>query len=381
MTTATTTFKNTKKGYPLILHSFKPYSPFNFQAYAQFTLIGDYTWVGIIGLSKDANNYIVGRYNGTTVELCKVRAGELTVLSSASFPKASTLINIVFSHRDGLFKIYLNDDGVTNDPVLTYRWESSDLDPISVDNDLFHVGVYSFLDPPKIRITSFDINNCEGIPYLPGTDISRYSTFPDSGRVQIDDAIYSYTNKINNGLEYYRGPYQVKNIGSSSYTNPESGFAYSGKYMEVAMFDWTNDRNDFNGYLLATDAKYAWLITDLDRKVFLNSTSWFHNRARFFCNSYGVVSTTHRAWVTIGLTGLSVYQVDGSTPTHNMGSLCFYDSSDSAELHMFIASSGEKDATIGDLLKLVGKTSGIETLLSGDLITPAITLSSTKTVL
>lgn len=372
-------YKNTKKGYPLLLHSFKPYSAFNFQATALFTISGQYTWAGIMGLSRDGENYIIARYNGYTVQLCKVRDGSITVLSETEYELFSESVPqisfyIYFSHKDGNFSVHISTDTTISTPILTYRWQDSDGE-MCVDNDLFHIGVYSFIDPPRFRITSFDSKNCEGIPYLPGTELSMFDLFPTSGTVQIDDAKYTYTGKTPNALPCYRGPYQVRRIGSASYTNPDSGLAFSGKYLEVAMFDWSNVRNDFNGYFLATDAQYAWLITDVDRKTFYSGTNWNRSKARFFCQSKGVVSTTHRAWITCGLTGVMFSEGSGSE-AHNHGSLCFLDTNDSATLHKFTASSGDKDATVGDLLDSVGKMAGLTPVFPGDIVYPSITISS-----
>jgi len=386
-TTTPTILKNTKKGYPLLLFSAKPYSAFNFQTCATFKMVGNYTWVGLIGMATDAENYIVARCSMTRVQIIKVRNGFMQILAEDYIAENRGYITVMFSHKDGLFSVRQLIGGYFTDPILTYRWKESD-GPLSTDPDLYHVGVYSCINPPHFRITSYSRENCDGIPYLPGTDDSTLSLFPDSGWVTIDDSKYYYQSRkpwiseLTN-ITNFPGPFQVKSTGAFTYTNPDSGIVFSGKAAEAAMFDWRNLSNDFNDLFFATDAQYAWTISAVDRKNFISPTTWLRNRARFFCpHQKGVVSTTHRAWITTGLTGIDTsWTSESINPQHDMGSLCFLDSDDFAQIEMFRSSSGDTDATIGDMLNMVTRMAGATPLFSGDKVIPSMSLSKNRTTL
>lgn len=386
-TTTPTILKNTKKGYPLLLFSAKPYSAFNFQTCATFEMTGTYTWVGLIGFATDAENYIVARCSFTRVQIIKVQNGFMQILAEDYITENGGQITMMFSHKDGNFSVRLLIGGYYTDPILTYRWKESD-GPLSSDPDLFHVGVYSCINPPHFRITSFDFENCDGIPYLPGTDTSTLSLFPNSGFVMIDDSKYYYQGRKPwlselTQITNFPGPFQVKSTGAFTYTNPDSGIAFSGKAVEAAMFDWRNISADFNDLFFATDAQYAWTISAVDRKNFISPATWLRNRARFFCpHQKGVVSTTHRAWVTTGLTGIiPILTVGTINPQHDMGSLCFLDSGDEATIKMFRASSGDSDATIGDMLNMVTRMAGASPQFSGDKVISSMSLSKNRTTL
>ena len=389
MTSITTPnlLKNTKKGYPLLLFSAKPYSAFNFQTCGTFRMAGNYTWAGLIGLATDAENYVVARCSMTRVQIIKVRNGFMQILAEDYITENRGYITMMFSHRDGVFSVRLLIGGFFTDPILTYRWKESD-GPMSPDPDLFHVGVYSCINPPHFRITSFNPTNCDGIPYLPGTDTSTLSLFPNSGSVTIDDSKYLYQGRKPwlselETIANFPGPFQVKSTGAFTYTNPDSHIAFSGKAVEAAMFDWRNISSDFNDLFFATDAQYAWTISAVDRKNFTSPATWLRNRARFFCpHQKGVVSTTHRAWITTGLTNIwTLVSGDSINPQHDMGSLCFLDSDDFCIINMFKASSGDSDATIGDMLNMVTRMAGASPQFSGDKVVSSVTVSKNRTTL
>ena len=370
-----TAIQNTVKGYPCILFSARPYSAFSFQASARFKLVGDYTWVGIVGLASDALNYIVARVNlAGDVQICKVKDGDHTILATSTTPSVVDTI-IFFEHRNGVFSVRFLVDYVLSDPVLTYKWQKAD-GPMCVSPDLFHVGVYSFLDPPHFRMTSFDLNMADGIPLLPGADRTGYDLLPSSGIVDVEGTKYNYTGKTPTGITH-RGPYKMYGVGSVKLEG------YSGKCAEICWFDFLDNvthRHDYDGYLLASDQLYAWLIRDINfDHVYTKSKGhkiYLRNRARIYCKKAGgQVADTDKIWITEGLTGISISS--GSTAgQHANMTLVFLDSEDSSTLLFFNASSGDIDATIGDMISHITRMSGAQPNFPGDITFSSITVTN-----
>lgn len=380
-TDSTYNLVNTVKGLPAVQFAAKPYSAFNFEVSAHYQTVGKYAWAGLVGLARDAQNYVAARYRAGTLELIKVRAGVITVLDSASLASVNDFY-LWFSHRDGRLLVRFSTDGNwAADYDIDYLWLESD-GTLCVDADLIHVGTYSYIDVPRFRITSFNAADCSAIGVLPGYQRSWYEDFPTSGTIELNGIKYTYTGKgPEPGTFVDRGPTQVRAFEQWPHVNPDDGQDYrsSGGWIEFTLFDWLSgpaNHSMHNGRLFATNGGYNYPITDFEHKAWITSSGavvWLRHRARAFCANTATVSCWDKAYITTGLLGVTP-TVTGST-LHPEGTYCYLDSDDKVTLVDFQAANSEPDTTIRDLIDRIGRMAGLTPAFPGDYITASWTLS------
>ncbi|MDP2365504.1 MAG: hypothetical protein Q8M94_17265, partial [Ignavibacteria bacterium] len=247
---------NTKKGVPQIYFSQRPYSAWNYDCIIRTKFTGLYSYTGIVGLAIDKNNYILGYITNEKYGIAKIRNGKKTILieeaNVAIVPNIS--LDVRFWHRDGLFGIEvkeIDDPWPTRGSQLVYSWLTAN-DTIAISDDLFHVGIYTFINPPRFRTTGFRSSQAI-IPVLPldmddeTSDSDFVTDFPASGSVDIEGTIYTYGGKnqfftdIDNDKRP-RGPYQLRAFydWTPPFTSdPGGGYAYQGGMaVEFWLFDW-----------------------------------------------------------------------------------------------------------------------------------------------
>lgn len=359
-------------GIPNVYFSSKPYSAFNFETSCKVSIIGEYAYGGLVGIAQDGRNFICGRYGNGSFQIVKVRDGEETILTSGSYISSETYLRMMFIHNNGDFYIRVQENGIWGNPILTYRWKYID-GPIATDNDLFHVGIFSINDIPKFRICGFDPSSTSLVGLLPGYDPTALNDFPTSGSVIIDNVTYYYTGKTATTL-YPKGPYQVRCANSWNYVHPNDGESYNGNSIEVTNFEWLNNPTNhekYKNYIMIANAGYGWLISETDFKAWITSEGhleYLKNRGRYFCDGLNPdigVSCSDKAFITIGLTGVTIAEDQEST-IHQEGSYCYKSAEGSIQFTDFYASSDDQDATIADLIKKICRMAGAKSKFTGD---------------
>jgi hypothetical protein len=91
------------------------------------------------------------------------------------------------------------------------------LGAIATQDDIFHVGAYALIDPPKIPLTGFrstsTVMAVKSLDWDPDSLASGISTFPASGQVDVGGKVYNYTGKKTN-VTVPRGPFHLRNHGT-----------------------------------------------------------------------------------------------------------------------------------------------------------------------
>jgi len=175
--------------------------------------------------------------------------------------------------------------------------------------------------------------------------------------------VYSYSALVTEGF-LIEGPYMGQNTGGYyDYTN--DGETYQGKAAEFSRFEWvTNSANsaNFDDYLQAYSSGVAWEMDyggspdygGVDYKPFIFTDGvqvFLKNRGRFYSSQIGgdLVGNSVKCWLTGGFTGMRL--VSGEpTDTHAEGTIAFLDNDAQVILLGFLASSGDEDAVLADMI-------------------------------
>lgn len=373
---------------PYIMTAVRPYNAWNFQLAASFTnsiTSGSFqynSWVGLTGHVHDSNNYTVARYDKTSgnCQIAKVREKQETILTSGSgySSGSSGEIELMFSHRDGLFKLYTRF-GTGWIEQLSYEWKASDgymlYDNLSSTNS----GIYGFIDPPYFRTSGFELSSngtyvdAVGIPVLPG--FGSFNDFPSTGIVEVDGIRYSYSGKLT--CDPIRGPSQFRNNARWS---PPFG---NGAALEATDHDWSKAAGYLTGKFAALDDGYVFPITNTLWQPWITTDGAVVNlpgRSRFYSNdivSLSAHSLSNRVYITGGLTGVAV--VKGDIGYHSWGSDVRYMADGHLYCNWFYGSSGDYDSTVRDLVDHVSKISGAKAQFLGDKTYASETINGTFT--
>lgn len=388
-----TSMETRQKGIPQLLFSTTPYSAFNFEETCRTFVSGEYSYAGLVGLAKDENNYLVGYFRPGHIGLMKVRGGTRETIFETSVGtniEKNKLYDIRFWHRDGLFGIDVKNAqdqwGRRGSGLLgaTVKW-IAEFGSIAADDEIFHVGVYAFINPPKFRTVGF-VSTSGSVPVLP-CDINPVTgesdfinLFSESGKVDIDGIIYGYSSKnmlLHNALKEYMGPYQLRNLESwdSPYNNDKNGKSYQGgKAVEFTQFIWQNGvdhANDYTDSIVASSSGYNWLLDQSQWKVWITTGKavvWLRNRARHYSEDIPdyYPDGDERIYITDGLSGLT--QINGETTEyrHSHGAWVYIDSDDSVTIYGFSGYSGNHDQSIRSLLDKFCKIAGTSASFIGD---------------
>jgi hypothetical protein len=380
-------------GTPHILFLTKPYTAYNYSVWSTFEYSagatpissGAVTW-GVVGMAEDAGNCLIARFHkqSSELQLVKMRQGRETEL--AVYDMGATIpTSVKMEHRDGVIDVsYKNSSDTWLNPVITEEYDEETEGVISTSDDgIMHIGSWAGIVPTGFRICSFGVGDCEGIGMMAGQPTSLISTMPGTGKVTIDEIIYSYTGKTPTAITP-TGPYQLRNTwlyGGYS----ESARLFTGYGCEISHFDPELDVAYLHDYLLCSDAGNAWLIDDTDWTVWHSTGGtpfYLFNRCRHFGdaihNNHGL-STSNRMWETIGLTGVTrdPDQDISQSYLHQAGSWCWQYGTDQLWLTEAMGTAIENDSTVKDMTAFMCGVASVPSEFPGDWSTTSLGISGT----
>ena len=391
-----------QKGVDQVMFSSNPYSAWNFDQETRIKYHGPYTYAGCIGLASDEHNYIMGYLREGYLGIAKFRGGTRTVLyevAEAGIVEDAE-IDLRFWHRDGLFgveyKLASSATWATRGTQLVYEWAEADGEMATTD-DLYHVGIYSVIDPPKFRTAGFRSTGTV-IPVMPcdldPNSVDEYGTlysdfleeFAAAGQISCDDIKYTYTGKVDffTNPKDIQGPFQLRNIleWNSHNVDLDDAYQYTGiNAVEFTKFDWLDSdphHDDFNGCAIGVSSGYAWLNDETFFKPWITTDGvivFQRHRGRFYALNDSIpannenVSLQDKCYLTNGLTGIACTAVLAEEYQHLNGTFVFIDSDDKVEILGYRSCSGNSDNSIETLLDVTCKIAGTKATFPGDEVT------------
>jgi hypothetical protein len=370
-------------GRPYIMFLQKPFNAFNFSVAASFehTVNGPIstypTAVGLLGHAQDGNNFVVGRYNRSNnkAEIVKVRDGietELVSVTPSSGSPAGDFVDLLFTHRDGRYKLFMPDGSGEWLEELFYDWTDTDGYMFTSPTVTMKCGLYGYLASPSFRITGINMitqekgSNVDGIAMLPMESITD---FPSSGEVRIEDCTYEYTSKeLPPTTPNIRGPFQLRQNNSYS---PPYGDGYG---LECRDFNWTASTGTINRDLIAISNGSVFTAESSTAalwKVFIKTagvTYYQYQRARYYSNNSLIatqrLSTSMKVYATGGLEGIT--KSSGEATLHVEGTRCELAMDGTVLCHWAYGAGGEDDVTVEDLIQKISAHAGVKTEFPGD---------------
>jgi hypothetical protein len=398
--------KNVKKGIAQILLSTTPYSCWNFDTKARYEIHGPYTSAGCVGLAEDKHNFVIGYIRLGYIGIAMVRDSVKTVLAEQA--QANLVENVVYDirfwHRDGLFGIEykeVTEPWPTRGSQLTYEWEEVDGE-MAHNADLMHLGVYSFIDPPKFRTTGFRSSGLN-IPVMPcdidpddGYTSNFITLFGDTGVVDVDGYKYNYTGRNHFFDDTYLicGPYQLRSIldWNGYDTDRDDSYHYPGiKAIEFSNFAWLDSQSHHDDYLnaiIAISTGYSWLNDETFFKPWITTNGqvvFQRHRGRYYAMNNVVPaetdgSTMDKVYITNALTGISAVEILTDEIVHAHGTFVYIDSDDAVYLHGFMGAGGDPDLSIENLLDKICRIAGTEASFPGDTVVATHTFADNGTL-
>jgi hypothetical protein len=380
-------------GSPVVYLDGRLYSTFNFEVAGLFKLTGEHAWAGCVGLATDGKSYVAARCSLEKMQIIKVRNSVMTILAEKTIDMGSfETFWLLFEHRDGNFTVRVRRSSVDprvwttldDDEYLTYTWKAAD-GQMALGHDYLHVGLYAYKDNPSFRITSLDTSLSKNVGILPlsqswvfGGGLSPEQT----GVIRVNGVKYNYT--AFRSFDVIFGPYQCRNTGLG-WSYSEDGATYGGNSVEFTRFEWISNpsnRNKFNNMLMATDAGIAWLISDTDFKPWITESKqkvYLRNRGRFFGAEVhdDLLGTSQKMWITEGFTGLSPAQGQVAQE-HPEGEFAYIDYGDDVVLAEYMASSGQEDTTVEDMIDKICALAGGSARFPGDTLVASRTLTAAR---
>lgn len=369
------------KGIPSVMFAMKPYSGFCFDQRGRFSLRGDYSYAGLVGMGVNKSNYLLAYITKTKTGLARVNNGMFTIVHQIDeVHTEDTLYDLRFTHYDGKFIIGTKlSTSPTWQNDFTYYWLEID-GPLAIQDDIFHLGAFSWINPPKFRIATYK----GGQRYLailpadidPQTGTSRFSEFPTTGQITIDGYKYSYDGKVNN-VSTIAGPFGLRNVkkwGSTYIHDPDGSPTYqNSSSIEITQFNWwdgESHKTDYQNAIVSVDDGVNWLNDETQWKVWILTNSkkvYLRNRARHYSDTIATGYTgsiSNKVYLTNGLDNL--FPLTSGNMTHQEGSFAFLDSDDSVTIHGFMATSGTMLYNVQRLLDEFTRVSGAQPDFPGD---------------
>ena len=381
----------------------RPFSAWNFDCITRASFHGEYSFVGLIGLASDDNNFIIGYLRNGFAGIAKMRDGVRTTLAELVDDDPSTdgisediIYDVRFWHRDGLFgleyKLPTTVVWPTRGSQLTYSWKKTD-GPIVTIDDIFHVGILALIDPPRFRTTGFKSNQIH-IPVLPldrnpvtnKSDFLEYFNDVLPGQVDIEGKIFTYTSCNRYFLiddptpaRLPCGPYQfriARNIKAPY--NAEDGFHFQGgKSIEFLRFAWLVGADHYlddvgttiglsNGFSFVNEQTQwkPWVITTNQRVTYLERSRYYSETVppRVPDNS----TFSDRVYITNSLEGVAPKEENMAEADFQEGTFVFLDDGDKIDFYGFSATSGDHDYSIRTLLKAFAQIAGTSASFPAD---------------
>ena len=393
------------KGIPQVMFSQRPFSAWNFDCIARTSFTGEYALSGLLGIASDDSNYIVGYIENGKIGIGVVRAGIKTtlvdVVDATIVP--DTVYDVRFWHRDGVFgvetKVSTDTEWPTRGSQLTYSWLETDGVMATID-DIFHVGIYGLIDPPKFRTVGFRSSGSI-IPILPldinpDTGVSDAMTlFPWSGKVDIEGTIYTYDGiwpsftAVSTPYTEPLGPYQLRSVGDvvAPYSKPppiegddNAMTGAGGRCITILQFAWlantVGNEGLFSGATVGSTAGYSFFENAAQWKVWITTSGklvWIRERARHYVedqyaeligDDFGTLSS--KIYITNGMDGVAPVDEIENEFVYEEGTFVFLDSDDKIDIYGFYAVSGDHDQNLKSLLGKFCKIAGTAAIFPGD---------------
>jgi hypothetical protein len=258
---------------------------------------------------------------------------------------------------------------------------------IAADNEIFHVGVYAYINPPKFRTVGF-VSSGDIVPVLPldrepllsqSDFLARFGT---SGRIDIEGVIYSYAAKnivVNGTSDPIMGPFQLRNMESwdSPFNSDRNGKSYQGgKAVEITQFAWLNGTtnwDDWAGAIVASSSGYSWLLDQTQWKVWITTGGevvWLRNRVRHYSDTIPdyYPDGNERVFITNGLENVTV-EGEVIEYRHEYGAWVYIHNDDAVVMRGFSGYNGLHDQSVRNLLKKFCQIAGTNATFPGDEIT------------
>ena len=405
----------TKKGRPTVYFSQRPFSTWNFDCISRTSFTGEYALSGLLGLASDDNNYIVGYIENGKIGIGVIRGGVKTtlvdVVDATIVP--DTIYDVRFWHRDGVFGVETKKSTSVTWPTrgsqLTYSWLEVDGVMATID-DIFHVGVFTFINPPKFRTVGFRSSGSI-IPILPldinpSTGASDALTlFPWSGQIDIEGTKYSYNGIwptfTDVSIPYTEplGPYQLRSVGNvvAPYSNPPTSegddnpmTGAGGRCIAILQFAWLENTVEneglFAGAAIGSTNGYAFFENAAQWKIWITTNGklvWIRERARHYVedqyadligDDFGTLSS--KIYITNGMDGVAPIDKIENEFVYEEGTFVFLDSDDKIDVYGFYAVSGDHDQNLKSLLGKFCKIAGTTATFPGDFAPANATIAS-----
>ena len=374
-----------RAGVPIVRFSVTPYTTFNCEVAAAYSINQNDLVGGVVLLAADGDNYIAAIADREDTSIIKVRNGVQEVLTTVANALTSEKFWIMAKHNDGEINVYISEGfGLPNygDPVLTYVWTEAD-EAICTSDDIMHVGTYSMINTPWVRLTAWSPKETSYIGVLPDT-IDGLADFPSSGTLLVNGNKVSYSSKVSQSDSF--GPYQCRNTTYwPSYSR--DGHSYSaGNAIEFTRFEYIDDSanyDKFNGYLMASDLGEAHIITASDHKPWIRTSGVLvilKNRMRAFASDIddNIHGTNTKMWITGGFAGCqNEGEEDYNIIEGDIGFL--YGDDYRLQLLGFVASSQHEDATVEDMIEKIMYMSAAEPSFPGDTLVASQALTGAET--
>lgn len=386
---------NTRKGIPQILLSVRPYTAFNFETVGRFTLQGQYSMGALIGLAENNRNFVYGYIKPGAYGIGVSRNANLVTINEEvnADIEENKIYDVRFWHRQGKFGIEIKraqDYWPQRGSQYVYEWLYDD-GAMAITDDIYHVGVMSYIDPPRFRTTGFR-SSMTILPVMPldidpQTNTSDFVTeFPASGKIDIEGQKYTYGGWYNHFTPMAQdplGPFQLRNFGN--WTAPftkEYGGSYThqgGMAIEFLLFKWwgTSHVLDYADVAVGSSSGYTWDNDTTQWKAYITTGGkivLLRNRSRHY--SFHIPdyypSTTEKIWLTNSLRDVYPVTAPENEIAHPSGTFVYFDSDDKVTLHGFMAYSGEHDNSIRRLLDKLCKIAGTKASFPGDSVQDAI---------
>jgi len=365
-------------GLPCVQFVTKPYTSFRFTMAADFIYmagseplsVGTRGW-GVVGVAKDGNNYILGRWSKEQAELqiCMVRNGEVTILESMSLAAPE---GVMMDHRDGFIRLWYRASAsdTWTGPALEHQWDEVTNDVMSTSaTDIMHMGIYAAINPPGYLCTSYNPGDADGVAMIASSDDSVFDAFPSSGKISINSIQYEYTGKTIRTGDYI-GPYQGRQTWNYKRHEDSSIFGGGWGHEHGAYFP-SRSWDDMKDLLLGASNGHTWLIDKGSDWTVTHSTGGVQfqlpNRARHYGSSVNGnnIGTSDRTHIGPGLTGLTRVG-SGDLRIHPYGALVSVYGTDQIWAKSVVSTQVDRDATVRDMLEKLCYAASTDTEFTGD---------------
>lgn len=378
-------------GRPFVMFATKPYFAYNFDVEAKFGYAGGTSKsttgtvaFGLLGHAKDAQNFVLGRVNvvDNKLEIISMKSGKEKVLTSTAFTLSSTHVFMRFTHRDGIYSLYVKESADAKNwgaSKLSYTWSDADgaqipQDTIDIESGTKiiphgHVGIYGTKEPLSWRCTGFMRGSAEAFALMPGANSEEalaFTNFPSSGEVIVNGSRYAFTGKTADGASNWtHGPWRGEATREVSYGTIQ------GVGLEIPYFDWNKSSTFWENYVVSADNGHVYMTqkTDWQPATMVDGALDYGDRimSRHICAKLtgNYIGHSNRVCVGNGIAGIRAR--DELATSHPYGAYVNLYISDRIDLYSFNASGGDGDMTVKDMVAKIANAAGVKAEFPGDI--------------